>query len=197
MAQAEEIRFKEFRERFATEDVCRAELFRLRFAEGFVSPKCGGREFYPIKGRSTYQCRSCRHQTSVTAGTVMHRTHLPLTVWFWAIWLVATDKRGISAVQLANTLRICYDSAWHLLDRIRAAMGKRDGSHSVLWIPSACNALAISSALFLPRLRMVGIRSPLTLATSPMVFRLAIIRQCSVRVERFMHSMGRCNCSLF
>ena len=48
MAQAEEIRFKEFRERFATEDACRAELFRLRFAEGFVCPKCGGREFYPI-----------------------------------------------------------------------------------------------------------------------------------------------------
>ena len=129
MAQASEITFKEFRERFATEDACRAELFRLRFAEGFVCPKCGGREFYPIKGRNTYQCRCCRHQTSVTAGTVMHRTHLPLTVWFWAIWLVATDKRGISAVQLEQTLGICYDSAWHLLDRIRAAMGQRDAQY--------------------------------------------------------------------
>lgn len=129
MTQAEEIRFKEFRERFATEDACRAELFRLRFAEGFVCPKCGGREFYPIKGRNTYQCRSCRHQTSVTAGTVMHRTHLPLTVWFWAIWIVATDKRGISAVQLQNTLGICYESAWYLLDRIRAAMGQRDAQY--------------------------------------------------------------------
>ena len=116
-------------ERFATEDACRAELFRLRFAEGFICPKCGGREFYPIKGRNTYQCRCCRHQTSVTAGTVMHHTRLPLTIWFWAIWLVATDKRGISAVQLANTLGICYDSAWHLLDRIRAAMGQRDAQY--------------------------------------------------------------------
>ena len=49
MAQAEEIRFKEFRERFATEDACRAELFRLRFAEGFVCPKCGGRESTPSR----------------------------------------------------------------------------------------------------------------------------------------------------
>ena len=82
MAQAEAIRFKEFRERYTTEDACRAELCRLRFAEGCIFPKCGSREFYPIKGRNTYQSRCCRHQTSVTAGTVMHRTHLPLTVWF-------------------------------------------------------------------------------------------------------------------
>lgn len=54
MVQADEIRFKEFQERFATEDACRAELFRLRFAGGFVCPKCGGREFYPIKGLNTY-----------------------------------------------------------------------------------------------------------------------------------------------
>ena len=56
----------------------------------------------------------------------MHRTHLPLTVWFWAIYLCATDKRGISAVQLSRTLGICYESAWYLLLRIRAAMGQRD-----------------------------------------------------------------------
>ena len=69
---------------------------------------------------------ACRHQTSVTAGTVMHRTHLPLTAWFWAIYLCATDKRGISAVQLSRTLGICYESAWYLLLRIRAAMGQRN-----------------------------------------------------------------------
>ena len=56
----------------------------------------------------------------------MHRTHLPLTVWFWAIYLCATDKRGISAVQLSRTLNICYESAWYLLRRIRCAMAKRD-----------------------------------------------------------------------
>lgn len=120
------ISFKEFRTRYSTEEACREELFRLRFPNGFICPKCGCVEYYPIKGRSTYQCRSCRHQTSVTAGTVMHRTHLPLTDWFWAIYLCATDKRGISAVQLSRTLSICYDSAWYLLSRIRTAMGQRD-----------------------------------------------------------------------
>ena len=129
MAHATEISFKEFRRRYNTEEACRAELFRLRFPNGFVCPKCGCLEFYPIRNRNTYQCRACRHQTSVTAGTVMHRTHLPLTTWFWAIYLCAIDKRGISAVQLSRTPGICYESAWHLLDRIRSAMGQRDAQY--------------------------------------------------------------------
>lgn len=114
MAHAENITFEEFRTRFSTEESCRAELFRLRFPNGFFCPKCGCTEYYPVRGRNAFQCRACRHQTSVTAGTVMHRTHLPLTVWFWAIYLCATDKRGISAVQLSRTLNICYESAWYL-----------------------------------------------------------------------------------
>ena len=84
MASTAEITFKEFRRRYNTEDACRAELFRLRFPNGFVCPECGCVEYYPVHGRNIYQCRSCRHQTSATAGTVMHRTHLPLTLWFWA-----------------------------------------------------------------------------------------------------------------
>ena len=115
MARAESITFEEFRTRFSTEDACRAELFRFRFPNGFVCPKCGCTEYYPVRGRNTFQCRACRHQTSVTAGTVMHRTHLPLTAWFWTFYLCATDKRGISAVQLSRTLNICYESAWYLL----------------------------------------------------------------------------------
>ena len=103
MAHAENITFEEFRTRFSTEESCRAELFRLRFPNGFFCPKCGCTEYYPVRGRNAFQCRACRHQTSVTAGTVMHRTHLPLTVWFWAIYLCATDKRGISAVQRRGT----------------------------------------------------------------------------------------------
>ena len=71
MARAESITFQEFRTRFSTEDACRTELFRLRFPEGFVCPKCGCTEYYPVRGRNTFQCRACRHQTSVTAGTVI------------------------------------------------------------------------------------------------------------------------------
>ena len=94
MAQTKAITFEEFRKQYETEEACREELFRLRFPEGFVCPKCGCWECYPIRKRSICQCRNCRRQTSVTAGTVMHRTHLPLTNWFWAMYLCATDKRG-------------------------------------------------------------------------------------------------------
>ena len=69
MARTAEITFKEFRRRYNTEDACRAELFRLRFPNGFVCPKCGCVEYYPVHGRNIYQCRSCRYQTSVTANS--------------------------------------------------------------------------------------------------------------------------------
>ena len=62
---------------------------------------------------------------------VMHRTHLPLTVWFWAIYLCATDKHGVSAVHLSRTLNICYESAWYLLHRIRRAMAQRDEKYAL------------------------------------------------------------------
>ena len=61
MARTAEITFKEFRRRYSSEDACRAELFRLRFPNGFVCPKCGCVEYYPIHGRNTFQCHSCRN----------------------------------------------------------------------------------------------------------------------------------------
>ena len=73
MARAESITFEKFRTRFSTEEVCRAELFRFRFPNGFVCPKCGCTEYYPVRGRNTFQCRACQYQTSVTAGSAADR----------------------------------------------------------------------------------------------------------------------------
>ena len=126
MSQQTGMSFKEFRQRFQTEEVCEAYLFELRWPDGFICPKCGGGGCYRLHGRREYVCRRCHRQSSVTAGTVLHRTHLPLTVWFWAIYLVARDKRGISAIQLSRELEIAYSSAWYLLHCLRSAMGERD-----------------------------------------------------------------------
>ncbi|MEG2138064.1 MAG: IS1595 family transposase, partial [Oscillospiraceae bacterium] len=86
---------------FGSEAACRTYLHQLRWPQGFVCPHCGCTVGYTLHDGHD-QCTNCRHQTSLTAGTVMHRSHLPLTKWFLAFYLVSQDKRGISAIQLAR-----------------------------------------------------------------------------------------------
>lgn len=123
--------FDRFIKRFPNEKACVEYLYSVKWPQGFECPVCGCRHGYILKNRRQYQCARCRHQTSLTANTVMHRSHLPLTKWFWAIYLVACDKRGISALALAGKIEVCYETAWNMLRRIRAAMEMRD-EHYVL-----------------------------------------------------------------
>jgi transposase-like protein len=116
----------DFQKRFATDEACTQHLFKVQWPDGFVCPKCEHTKYYWIKGRSLYQCAKCRHQTSVTAGTDMHRSHLPLRKWFWAIFLCVTDKRGRSALALSRDLQITYRAAWLLLHKLRESMNERD-----------------------------------------------------------------------
>lgn len=126
MSKKKMLSFTQFIKRFPDENACMEYLYKVKWPEGFVCPVCGCRHCYAIKTRRQYQCTNCRHQTSLTANTVMHRSHLPLTKWFWAIYLVACDKRGISALALAGKIEVCYETAWNMLRRIRAAMEMRD-----------------------------------------------------------------------
>lgn len=123
--------FTQFIKRFPDEKACVEYLYSVKWPQGFECPVCGCRHGYTLKNRRQYQCARCRHQASLTANTVMHRSHLPLTKWFWAIYLAACDKRGISALALAGKIEVCYETAWNLLRRIRAAMEMRD-EHYVL-----------------------------------------------------------------
>ena len=114
----------EFERRFPDEAACAEWLLEHRWSRGFACPGCGHDRFWRL-GRKvlTLQCRACRRETSVTAGTVMHRSHLPLKVWFTAAWLVATHRNGMSARQLWLQLGLgSYKSAWLLLRKLRAAM---------------------------------------------------------------------------
>jgi len=120
------ISFLDFQERFTTDEACEQHLFKVRWPNGFVCPKCTHASYYKIKGRGLYQCAQCRRQTSVTAGTDMHRSHLPLRKWFWAIFLCVTDKRGRSALSLSRDLQITYRAAWLLLHKLRESMNERD-----------------------------------------------------------------------
>ena len=112
----------EFEDRFRTEDACRAYLSQLRWPEGFRCPCCGHGLAWPTS-RQLWQCRACGHDVSVTAGTVFHRTQLPLRVWFPAIWLVTNQKSGVSALGLQRPLGLSrYETAWAILHKLRRAM---------------------------------------------------------------------------
>ena len=117
----------EFQEMFATEEACRKYLLSLRWPEGFVCPRCGGREAYDLPKRRLYQCKSCAYQVSPTAGTVMHRTRLPLLKWFWAIYLVGRSKRGISALELSRQIHVRYKAAWLMLHKLRSTLTDEGG----------------------------------------------------------------------
>ena len=99
----------EFQEAFPDEACCAAFLVRRRSPNGFVCPGCAGRRAAALKSRAyTYECANCGRQTSITAGTAMHRTRLPLTTWFWAAHLMATHSNGMSARQLEDQLGVTY-----------------------------------------------------------------------------------------
>jgi transposase-like protein len=119
----------EFMERFGTEDACREYICQKRWPDGFVCPKCGHTEHFNIKSRNKYQCKACTHQTTATAGTIMDKTRTPLSKWFAAFYLVAEDKRGISAMALKKKISVSYLTAWTMLQKIRTAMADRDGKY--------------------------------------------------------------------
>jgi transposase-like protein len=132
----------EFQERFRTEVDCQNALAQMRWPDGFLCPKCGHDVGYQLTEKRRIQCACCRHQTSLTAGTIFHKTRLPLRLWFWMIYMVAHDKGGASAMRLSKELRLRYATVWLMLHKIRAAMSKRDGNYKL------SGALEIDQAFF-------------------------------------------------
>src|ERR1051325_6629279 len=93
----------EFQRRFATEEACANYLIQVRWPRGFICPACQHTQGWQISIRS-HRCAGCRKEIHLTAGTVLHRSHLPLRYWFWAVYLMGTLKPGISALQLQKQL---------------------------------------------------------------------------------------------
>jgi len=113
---------QEFEKRFQTEKACKEYLFSLRWPKGFRCPCCGGKTVWKMtNGRLC--CRTCRYQASVTAGTIFQDSHLPLTLWFRAMWFVTSQKNGASALGLQRVLGLgSYRTAWAMLHKMRRAM---------------------------------------------------------------------------
>ncbi|MBP2375617.1 IS1595 family transposase [Paeniglutamicibacter psychrophenolicus] len=113
----------EFQARFVDVRACLDYLFACRWPDGFACPRCHGTAVWPLATRRTGECTTCHHQTSLTAGTVLHKTHTPLLQWFWAAYLMSTATPGISALQLQRQLGLGrYETAWTMLHKLRRAM---------------------------------------------------------------------------
>ena len=111
-------------DQFNCDERCRRHLEILRWPDGVSCTRCGDTSISEIKGRGQWNCHGCGYHFSVTSGTIMHDSHLPLRKWFAAIYIMCKSRKGVSARQLWRMLGIgSYKTAWYLCHRIREAMG--------------------------------------------------------------------------
>ena len=116
-----------FQQSFSTEHACIEYLADLRWPKGYKCKKCGCRKSYQLKVHPrVFMCSKCNFQESVTAGTLLHRTKLPLIKWYWAAYLLAQDKRGVSAMHISRELNLRYATAWTMLHKLRRALANPD-----------------------------------------------------------------------
>ena len=122
---------REFNALYGDETKCGQQLSRQRWPEGFRCPRCGGGSRGYMAARRVHECAGCSYQCSVTAGTIFHKTRTPLPSWFWAIYRMSHDKKGLSAVQLAKEIGVSYPTAWLMQHKIRKAMEDRDRGYRI------------------------------------------------------------------
>jgi hypothetical protein len=118
--------YQEFRDWFPDDGACIEYLGRLRWPDGFRCPGCGAERFWRTASRH-WACARCARRTSVTAGTIFHRSHTPISTWFAAAWIVTSQKNGVSAVGLEHALGFgSYETAWAWMHKLRRAMVRPD-----------------------------------------------------------------------
>jgi len=107
---------------FATQERCEEYLAEMRWPNGVECPRCGSKAVTRLSTRRKWQCKDCRYQFSVTAGTIFHKTYIDLPRWMMAVWLMCNSPKGCSSKQLERTLGVTYKTAWYMTHRIRKAM---------------------------------------------------------------------------
>ncbi|OCT10602.1 hypothetical protein A8709_22425 [Paenibacillus pectinilyticus] len=110
---------------FQTEEDCEQFLIKNRWSNGFFCPRCDHHIFYKVKTRNLLECKECRTQISITAGTVMHKSKLSLLLWFKAIRIILQDEMTYTVAAFANLLGVNYRTARLLLEKLQFALEKR------------------------------------------------------------------------
>ncbi|CAH1197532.1 hypothetical protein PAECIP111891_01262 [Paenibacillus allorhizoplanae] len=134
-----------------TEEACEDFLMNLRWFNGFHCPRCDHHEAFQIRTRRLLECKECRMQISITAGTILHKSKLSLLTWFKAIQLMFKSGVEITAYGLSEILNINYRSAKLLIDKICLAIKVEE-----------------SRLLTLRKMKMKSVRSESTKSKFPM-----------------------------
>src|SRR5688572_30561090 len=128
---AEELNLMTLAQDYSDPDKARNLLETLRWPEGATCPHCKAKNPYKIEAKpgsktrkGLYKCRECRKQFTVTVGTIFEDSHIPISKWLMAIFIICSSKKGISAHQLHRMLDITYKSAWFMAHRIRFGMNE-------------------------------------------------------------------------
>ena len=115
---------KQFNQRFPDDAACLEEIKQLRFGDAITCPKCNKEnKFYRVTGRSAYACSFCGHHIYPLKGSTFDHSSTELRLWFYAIYIMAQTRAGISAKQLERELGVTYKTAWRMFNRIRKLMG--------------------------------------------------------------------------
>lgn len=120
-----------FLERYGTEAKCEKAVRAWRWPDGFVCPRCGGREHTIVGARELYNCHGCRKQTSLKANTIFERTLLPLTTWFLGMYLLTQSKNSISGLELARQLGVRPDTAALMRHKLMSVMADEEASRKL------------------------------------------------------------------
>jgi len=117
---------------FKDEITCKKHFKAQRDKHGVVCKKCGHKDHYWKKDRWSYECKSCRFRTSLKSGTIMQHSNLSYLVWYKAMFLMSTTKKGFSAKEMQRQLGLKrYEPVWAMVHKIRKAKGDRDDKYTL------------------------------------------------------------------
>jgi len=119
---------RDFNVAYSDNDACLKKLFELRFGDMKCCPKCSKEDtkFYKVKTRPVYECGNCGYQINPMANTIFHKSSTPLLSWFYAIFLFATSKNGVSAMEIQRQIGVTYKCAWRIGHKVRELMSEGD-----------------------------------------------------------------------
>lgn len=184
-----------FQEQFALEENAVAFLKHVKWPDGFQCPRCRHNYAYVIATRKLplYQCKSCQHQTSLTAGTIMENSRTPLLKWLTAFFLVSRTDSGINAAQLQSLISVTYKTSWSMLHAIRQAISRIDNeqllSGTILGGLGFCSKLPHNSTSVLhPQEKPVLIAATIDEHEQPVIIKMKLVNSNHIRSKHLHRS---------